>query len=213
MKVARHADGVTDAVAFQEAIEFGQGERGIGADPDAAARKAAQQTQEQSPQDRDAAVGRSNLTGPQMGGQQTAGVALEDQQGMINRLAVGAVVEAELLLPVRGIRRGIQVEHDLAACAHLLGTELDEPLQQQAVPAHPVAAGEGVFPAAERGLGGQRLAHRAVRDELEGGVVTQTVGVVGVFVAGHDLIEPLPQQARQRVIHLLRAPRVGQGPH
>ena len=70
---------------------------------------------------------------------------------------------------------------------------------------------------AERNAGGKRrrnrFTHGAVREQLEGRGVAQAVGVVGVFIPSHDLIQTLPQQAGQRMVHLVRAPRVAQGPH
>ena len=47
----------------------------------------------------------------------------------------------------------------------------------------------------------------------EEAMAAPVLGGVGVFLAGDDRIEPLPQQARQRRGHVVRAPRVGQGPH
>ena len=50
-------------------------------------------------------------------------MALEDQHGVIHVLAVGAVEKAELLLAVRGIVGGIDIEQDLAALADLVAAE------------------------------------------------------------------------------------------
>jgi hypothetical protein len=35
-----------------------------------------------------------------------------------------------------------------------------------------------------------------IGDDLQGGIMTQTVGIVGVFVASDDLIDALPQQGQ-----------------
>ena len=70
------------------------------------------------------------ISRPQPRRQQASGVALEDQHGVIHMLAVGAVEEAELLLAVRGIVGGIEIEQDLAALANLVATETDELLEQ-----------------------------------------------------------------------------------
>src|SRR5713101_656395 len=89
--------------------------------------------------------------------QQTSGVALEDQHGVIHVLAVSAVEEAELLLAVGGIVGGIEIEQDLVALTDLVAAEADELLAEQVVPVHQLAGGRRVLPAAERGLGAERV--------------------------------------------------------
>ncbi len=42
-------------------------------------------------------------------------MTLEDQHGVIHMLAVGAIEEAKLLLAMRGIVGGIDIQEDLAA--------------------------------------------------------------------------------------------------
>jgi hypothetical protein len=61
------------------------------------------------------------LSGPssQSSRQQATGVALEDEQWMIHVLAVAAVKEAQLLLPVGRIVSGVDIEQDLAAFSYL----------------------------------------------------------------------------------------------
>ena len=54
------------------------------------------------------------------------------------------------------------------------------------------AGGRRVLPAAEGGLGAERITQFLIGDDLQHGIVAQTVGVVGVFVAGYDLIDALP---------------------
>jgi hypothetical protein len=51
--------------------------------------------------------------------QQAAGVALEDQQGMIHVLVVGTVEEAELLMTIGGVIGGIHIQEDLSASSDL----------------------------------------------------------------------------------------------
>ena len=41
-------------------------------------------------------------------------------------------------------------------------------------------------------------------------IVAQTVGVVGVFVAGDDLIDALPQQRERVVTHAVVLPRIAE---
>ena len=70
----------------------------------------------------------------------------------------------------------------------------DELFPQGVVQAHQIADGRRVLPAAEGGLGAERVAQFLISDDLQQRIVTQTIGVVGIFVAGHDLINTLPQQ-------------------
>ncbi len=147
---------------------------------------------------------------PQARRQQASGVALEDQHGVIHVLAVSAVEEAELLLAVGGIVGGIEIEQDLAALADLVAAEADELLAQQVVRAHQIAGGRRVLPAAERGLGAERVAQFLIGDDLQQGIVAQTIGVVGVFVSGDDLIDALPQQRQRIVAHAVVLTRIAE---
>ena len=123
---------------------------------------------------------------PQSRRQQASAVAFEDHHGMIHVLAVGAVEEAELLLAVSGIVGGIEIEQDLTALANLLATETDELLAHPVVGVHQIAARRGL-PAAKRGLGTESVALFLICDDLQQGIVAQTIGVVGVFIPGHEL--------------------------
>ena len=69
-------------------------------------------------------------------------------------LAVGTVEKTQLLLAVRGVVGGVDVEQDFATLADLF-TETDELLQQDIVEAHQIASRSRVLPAAERGLGAE----------------------------------------------------------
>jgi hypothetical protein len=51
-------------------------------------------------------------------------------------LAVGAIKETELLLTMRGIIGGIDIQEDLPALTDLLATEADKLLQQNLVQTH-----------------------------------------------------------------------------
>ena len=67
--------------------------------------------------------------GTQSGGQQTTGVTLKDQQGVIHVLVITTVEEAELLLPVRWIVGGIDIEQDLSSFADLFSADLHKPIE------------------------------------------------------------------------------------
>ena len=58
-------------------------------------------------------------TATQPRSQQTTGVTLEDQQGVIHVLVITTVEETELLLTVRWIVSGIDIEQDLSPLANL----------------------------------------------------------------------------------------------
>jgi len=125
-------------------------------------------------------------------------------------LAVGAVEETELLLAVSGIVGGIEVQQDLAALPDLLAAETDELLPQDVVQAHQVTGRRRVLPAAESGLGAQRVSQGLIGDDLQERIVTQAVGVVGVFVSGDDLVEALPQQRQRVVLNAILVPRIAE---
>ena len=137
-------------------------------------------------------------------------MAFEDQHGMIHVLTVGAVEEAELLLAVSGIVGGVEIKQHLAALANLVATETDELLAQQVVRVHQIAGGRRVLPAAERGLRTQRVAQFLIGDDLQQRIVAQTIGVVGVFIPGHDLIEALSQQGQRIMAQAVVLPRIAE---
>jgi hypothetical protein len=57
---------------------------------------------------------------------------------------------------------------------------------------HQIAGRRSVLPAAERRLGTEGVAQRLIGDDLQHGIVAQTIGIVGIFISGHDLVDPLP---------------------
>src|SRR4051812_46877605 len=109
-------------------------------------------------------------------------------------LAITAVEEAELLLAVGRIVGGIDVEQNLPTLPDLVGTEADELLAQPIVAGYQIAGRRGVLPATKGGLGSECGAEFLIGNDLQHGVVTQTIGVVGIFVAGDNLINALAQQ-------------------
>ena len=66
---------------------------------------------------------------PQAGGQQTTGVTLKDQQGVIHVLVIATIEEAELLLPVRWIVSGIDIEQELSSFPNLFSADLHKPIE------------------------------------------------------------------------------------
>src|SRR6267154_1151262 len=75
---------------------------------------------------------------------------------------------------------------------------------------HQAAGGRCVFPAAEGRLRAERLSEFLIGDDLQGGIMAQAVGIVGVLVAGDDLIDALPQQRQRVVLHALLLTRVAE---
>ena len=49
-----------------------------------------------------------------------------------------------------------------------------------------------------------------IGDDLQQRIVAQAVGVVGVFVAGDDLVDALPQQSERIVLHAVVLPRIAE---
>ncbi len=84
----------------------------------------------------------------QPGGEQTAGVAFEDQQRVIHVLAVATIEEAQLLLPMSRVVGGVDIEQDLAAFSHLFTTDADEPIQQSVLQTDDLASRVGSTPSA-----------------------------------------------------------------
>jgi hypothetical protein len=119
---------------------------------------------------------------------------LEDQHGMVHVLPVGAIEETELLLAVGGIVGGVEIEQDLAALADLVATEANELLAPKLAQANQIASTSRIFPTTEGRLRTQSIAQFLIGDDLQQRIVTQTISVIGILVAGDNLIEALPQQ-------------------
>ena len=191
--VGGDAESILDGKELAELIEHGQGKTGIAAQSDLHAGKGGLQSRHQAQQHGHDTGMTGCVSRTQPCCQQTSAVALEDEHGVIHVLAVGSVEEAELLLAVRGIIGGIEVEQNLAALPDLIAAETDELLAPGVVEAHQIASRGRVLPAAERGLRAQSLTQFLIGDDLQQGIMTQTVGIVGVFVSGHDLRIALTQ--------------------
>src|SRR5712692_5792237 len=70
-----------------------------------------------------------------------------------------------------------------------------------------VASRRRVLPAAEGGLGAERVSQFLIGDDLQERIVAQTARVVGVLVASDDLIDALAQQV---MAHAIVLPRIAQ---
>src|SRR6201982_2395625 len=109
-RISRNAQGVLDAEEFAELIEQRQSETGVTAQLDLHAGKSSFQTRHQTKQQGHDAAVTGSIARAQAHREQAPGVVLEDQHGVIHVLAVAAVKEAELLLAMRGIIGGINIE-------------------------------------------------------------------------------------------------------
>ena len=78
-------------------------------------------------------------TATQTRSQQTTGVTLEDQQGVIHVLVIATVEETELLLTIGWIVGGIDIEQDLSPLAHLFSAEFHKPIEQSILQLEEVA--------------------------------------------------------------------------
>jgi hypothetical protein len=126
--VGGDADGVLDCEELAEPVEQRQSETGVATQLDVHTGEGGLQTRHQAQQHGYDAGMTGGVSRPQARRQQASAVAFQDQHGVIHRLAVSAVEEAELLLAVGGIVGGIEIEQDLAALADLVGAEADERL-------------------------------------------------------------------------------------
>ena len=86
----------------------------------------------------------------QSGGQQTTGVTLKDQQRVIHVLVITTIEETELLLPVRWIVGGINIQQDLSPFANLFSADLHKPIKQSILQLEEIARRGRVRPAADR---------------------------------------------------------------
>jgi hypothetical protein len=81
-------------------------------------------------------------------GQQTSGVTLEDQRGVVHMLMVARIEKAELLLAMSRIVGGVDIQQDLAALMDLLCAEANVLIEQGIVQAQQIAGGLCIFPSA-----------------------------------------------------------------
>jgi hypothetical protein len=49
-----------------------------------------------------------------------------------------------------------------------------------------------------------------IGDDLQHGIVAQTVGIVGVFISGHDLVDALPQQGQRIMMQAVVLSRIAE---
>ena len=79
-------------------------------------------------------------------------MTFKDQQRVIHVLVVTAVEETELLLTVRWIVGGIDIQQDLSALANLFSADLHKPIEQSILQLEEVARRGCVLPATDSWL-------------------------------------------------------------
>jgi hypothetical protein len=157
---------ILDLEELAELVEQGQRETGVAAQLDFCAGEGGFESRHQTHQHGHNAGMTGGVSSTQARRQQASTVAFENQHGVIHVLAVGAVEKAELLLAVRGIVGGIDIEQNLAALADLVAAEMDELLDQSVIEVHQVAGARRVLPEAEGRLGTERIAEFLIGDDL-----------------------------------------------
>ena len=165
-RVGGNAQCILDSEKLAKLIQERQSETGIAAQLDRHARKSGLESWHQPQQHRNNAGMTGGIARSQPCGQQASGVPLKDEHGVVHMLAVGAVENAELLLAMRGIVGGVDIEQDLAALADLLSAEANELIEQGIVQEHQIAGRRRILPATERGLGAERCSQLPISDDL-----------------------------------------------
>lgn len=113
--------------------------------------------------------------------------------------AVMMIVEAELLLAVRGVLGVIHIQHDDRRWRGITGDELIDERPSDAIE---VFSGGRILQARERRGTGQiaRAVQRpALQAEFEQWITPQGVGVIAILIGAGDLIHALGNQVAQRV--------------
>jgi len=125
------------------------------------------------------------LAWPQQHRHRSARRGVVDMDRQKAALAIMAVEQGKLLMPVHDIRRVVDVEGDSGGRPDIAGTvEVDHGVGH----AHHLAPGRRVLPTRHRRLRAQVTAavRQAVAGQLEGGIGAQMVEIVGIFVAAGD---------------------------
>ena len=123
------------------------------------------------------------------------GAGDDDRQVLI--LLVVAVEHDQLLLPVRRVVEGVEVEGEVRR-RRVEG--LEEQIDQHVAQPPQVGDRDGVLEPREGGLAGEvGVVGESVGEELEDGVRPQGVVVVLVLVIGEDAVDPLADHAQERL--------------
>ena len=205
--VGDQPDGVGDRVRLAPGVQARDGEAAVGAQLDRDVRPGRPQLAQQAAQHQHDEAAAVDVARAQDGGDQVAGVAVEDQQRVVHVLAVVAVVGHPFLLAVGRVVGPVEVQQDpggRAGAATLAEVQVDQRLGE---PLDGVPIDRVLQPREGRLAGQVRLARgQPPAGQLEQRVRAQRVGVVLVFVAAGDLEHPLADQRLQAVAHPAAAP-------
>ena len=207
-RIAAEADGVGEAVVFEPVVKPRGGETSVGAQRQRDPRRVRAQARHETIELGQQAVDRAGLAATQLGREQRTAAALEDQQRLIDILAVLAVEEAQLLVPVAGVVSRVDVEDQLLT-ERPGSAGPQEPLERQPLQALDAGPVRGVLEPRHGRLRAQR--HRQVPlpdHRLQRGVGAQQVGVVRIFVARNDLVDALAQQSEGGMLDPVSPPPI-----
>jgi hypothetical protein len=129
-RVVGPANSVLDAEKLAEFIEQRQAKPSIRSQSNPDLGKFLLQSWDDAQKQGDDASLAGSGAGPQASSKKTTGVSFEDQQRVIHVLAITAVEEAQLLLPVRRIVRRVYIQQNFAAPADLFATGGYKPIEQ-----------------------------------------------------------------------------------
>jgi hypothetical protein len=137
-----------------------------------------------------------------------------DHEGQVLVLVVVAVPEGQLLVAVRRVIHGVQVERQVARRPAEGG---DEQVEEDVAQPLEGLDRNGILEAGQGRLAGQVWVVRgAVGEELEDGVGAEGVVVVLVLVAGQDAIDPGADHFQEGVLREVGVAKVverlGEGP-
>src|SRR5712691_3307430 len=202
------AQHVTNALGFQLGFDLRRRHPGIAAQEHWRMRKSPPQRREQVLQLLHDTRRTRIAPGPQPGAQQQPRAPLEPQERVIHMLVIPAMKKRQLLRPVRRIIRAVEIEHEVGwVLVGPIGVRT-EPVNARAGEALNRGPVDRVLQARERRLRAERRASVG-RDDLEGRVESEPVGIVDVFIARGDLIQPLADEGVQLVGDVARIARVG----
>ena len=197
-----HSDDVVDLGRFQEVEQRRVQEASIKADEDLHAREQFSYPLDHTPEDRDrTALARSRAVPQDCREQILVRLiveAQEAQQRQIAPSAVEAVEQGELLITVRGIVGGIEIDHHAADPAALEPSSVvfENDVRERLAETVHVLGTNGVLEARECGLRGESIALDGIAPDqhLVDRVVGKQGSIVGIGIAAGDGEHALPEQ-------------------
>ena len=213
----RHPDDVLDTGLVQEVQHLGVPEASVQSDSDPRLGKRRLELPEHPVEDRDQPRRGLRVARPKHRAQKVLlRLVVERHRPDQRQVAVGVVVaveEAQLLLAVGRIVRGVEVERDEpTAPSETTPVALDYRIGQRVGHAVQVRRLHGVLEARQRRLRRQRLPvdRVPIDQQLVDRIVCEFPRIVGVRVTQRDREDPLLEQLLKGMVDLPRLPRVPQ---